>query len=63
VNERLRNRTRHAVRAARDLVESLREQSQSLQTQAQELERAKDQAVMPPVRLINRPSNPACSNA
>ena len=44
VNERLRNRTRHAVRAARELVESLRQKSQSLETQAQELERARLQA-------------------
>jgi signal transduction histidine kinase/ActR/RegA family two-component response regulator len=44
INERLRNRTRHAVRAARDLVESLRQKSQSLETQARELERARLQA-------------------
>ena len=44
INERLRNRTRHAVRAARELVESLRHKSQSLETQAQELERARLQA-------------------
>jgi signal transduction histidine kinase/ActR/RegA family two-component response regulator len=44
VNERLRNRTRHAVRAARELVESLRQKSHSLETQAQELERARLQA-------------------
>ncbi len=44
INERLRNRTRHAVRAARELVESLRQKSQSLETQAQELERARLQA-------------------
>jgi len=44
INERLRNRTRHAVRAARELVESLRQKSQSLETQAHELERARLQA-------------------
>jgi signal transduction histidine kinase/ActR/RegA family two-component response regulator len=44
VNERLRNRTRHAVRAARELVESLRLKSQSLETQALELEQARLQA-------------------
>jgi len=44
VNERLRNRTRHAVRAARELVESLRQKSQSLETQTKELERARLQA-------------------
>lgn len=44
INERLRNRTRLAVRAARDLVESLRQKSNSLETQAQELERARLQA-------------------
>ena len=44
INERLRNRTRHAVRAARELVESLRQKSQSLETQARELERARLQA-------------------
>ena len=44
INERLRNRTRHAVRAARELVESLRQKSQSLEMQAQELERARLQA-------------------
>ena len=44
INERLRNRTRHAVRAARELVESLRQKSQSLEAQAQELERARLQA-------------------
>ncbi|HKW83408.1 MAG TPA: ATP-binding protein [Burkholderiaceae bacterium] len=44
VNERLRNRTRHAVRAARELVENLRQKSHSLETQAQELERARLQA-------------------
>ncbi len=44
VNERLRNRTRLAVRAARDLVESLRQKSQSLEAQARELERARLQA-------------------
>lgn len=44
INERLRNRTRHAVRAARELVESLRQKSQSLETQTKELERARLQA-------------------
>jgi len=44
VNERLRNRTRHAVRAARGLVESLRQKSQSLESQAIELEQARLQA-------------------
>ena len=44
INERLRNRTRHAVRAARELVENLRQKSQSLETQTRELDRARRQA-------------------
>ncbi|MEO7244314.1 MAG: ATP-binding protein, partial [Rubrivivax sp.] len=44
VIERLRNRTRQAVRAARTLVESLNRQASDLQAQALELEEARSEA-------------------
>jgi signal transduction histidine kinase/ActR/RegA family two-component response regulator len=44
VTEKLRNRTRLAVRAARDMVTSLEQQAQALQAQARELDQARQQA-------------------
>ena len=44
VTERLRNRTRQAIRAARELVESQAQKTQALQAQALELEQARQQA-------------------
>jgi signal transduction histidine kinase/CheY-like chemotaxis protein len=44
VTERLRHRTRQAVRTARALVDSLETKTQALQTQARELEQARAQA-------------------
>ena len=44
VTERLRNRTRQAVRTARALVESLAQKASALEAQAIELERARHQA-------------------
>ncbi len=44
VTERLRNRTRQAVRTARALVDSLAQKAQALQAQAAELERARERA-------------------
>ena len=44
VTERLRERTRRAIRAARELVESQAQKTQTLQAQALELEQARQQA-------------------
>jgi signal transduction histidine kinase/ActR/RegA family two-component response regulator len=44
VTERLRNRTRQAVRTARGLVDSLAQKAQALQAQAAELEHARERA-------------------
>ncbi|MEP7057030.1 MAG: ATP-binding protein [Caldimonas sp.] len=44
VSERLRNRTRQAMRAARQLVDSLEQQKHALEVQTRELEQARRQA-------------------
>lgn len=44
VTERLRNRTRQAMRTARGLVETLAQKADALEAQARELERAREQA-------------------
>ena len=50
--ERLRNRTRSAVRAARELVQTLEQKTSALQAQAQELERARRGQAQQPSSLV-----------